>query len=761
MMTEHGNERSGIPVGRQQPFDECGGDEFEEIDFLSIWATIQDCKWLITAIVFFSVLAGEVYCFIATPSYRADALIQIEQSSKTLATGLRELTSQFESEASTSAEIEILQSRTVLGKVVENLHLDIQAFPKYFPVVGAAVAQRYRGEDGSIAEPWFNLSNYAWGGEKIVVESLTVPDELVGAALLLEANGDGRFTVFDPSGNTLLSGKVGDRAQRDLDDDNSIQLFISLLNAHRGTQFVLRRISQLAATEDLQQRFSVAEKGSSGILRLTFVGDNPVTVERILNEIANAYLRQNVERHSEEAAKRLEFLEKQLPSIKERLEASELAFNLYRQKQGSVDLQMETKTLLDQIVSLESALRMLELKRAELRRKLMPSHPQILALDTEIAETRTTLESLNQKASELPATQQELLRYERDVKVDTELYIAQLNGLQELRVAKAGTVGTGRIIDYAVRPVGPESPRPAFVRALALIGGVFLGIVAVFVRNVFRNGVKDPEKVEEALGVPVYATVPHSHEQSRLVGKHWKRGHAREKHSKCLALIAHKAKDTPAVESLRSLRTALHFATLNAGRNSILITGPSPSVGKTFISANLCAVFAQSGKRVLLLDADMRLGHLDRYFGVNATQGLSDYICEDVDLDTVVRPTSVEHLDVIFAGTRPPNPAELLMHERFSSLLNELEKRYDLVLVDSPPVLAATDAVIVGQLAGATVMVVKSNEHSIRELRDAAKRLRQNGVNLRGVVLNDVPARPGSYGYGGYAYRYACKIPSP
>lgn len=753
-MSEYKKEEIQAPDNYNQPFSELGGAEGEGINFHYFWTILWENKWLILAAVGFSILIGRAYCFIATPGYKADSLIQVEnKGTNTLAAGVNQMSSQNVGESSIDAEIEILGSRMVLGKVVENLHLDLKALPKYFPLLGEPMARRSRNTEYAVAEPWFNLTRYAWGGEKIAVETFAVPDTLLGVNLTLVAGKEGGFALLDPEEKVLLDGEVGKLAKRDMGNNQSVRLFISTLKANQGTQFVLQRKSQLAAISALKENFSVKEKNQSGTLELTLLGKDAIAVKNTLNEIVDVYLRQNVEYQSEESQKRLEFLEKQLPMLQDHLNTSERAYNSYRQKSGTVDLESETGALLNAIVSLESEIRSLELKKGELLLNLMPSHPQIILLDSAIRQTRAAVDALYKKSKNLPDTQQELLHLQRDVKVDTELYATLLNSLQELRVAKAGTKGTIRIIDHALLPLGPESPQPALVNKLSLIGGLFLGILMAFVRNaLLTKTVKDPNQVEQALALPVYANILHSEEQIRLVKNRWgtnSKGHQPKQDTS--VLLALEEKNDLAVESLRSLRTSLKFAMLNTRKKSILILGSLPQIGKTFITVNLGIVFAQAGMRVLLMDADMHIPKIHKYFGVDPNQGLSDYVNKDIELEAVILPTLVEGLDIIQAGTICPNPSELLMHERLASLLKQVENRYDLVLIDSPPVLVATDAVILGQLAGATLMVIKSGSHPMSELLETAKRLKQNGVNLRGAIFNDMPIAARGYSYYNYA----------
>jgi tyrosine-protein kinase Etk/Wzc len=224
------------------------------------------------------------------------------------------------------------------------------------------------------------------------------------------------------------------------------------------------------------------------------------------------------------------------------------------------------------------------------------------------------------------------------------------------------------------------------------------------------------------------------------------------------------AMDNPAdlsIEALRSLRTSLHFAMMEAKNNVIAISGPSPGVGKSFISANLAAVLAQSEKRVLIIDADMRKGYLQTQFGMKVDNGLSDFLSGVKTLEDVTKQSQVEGLDVITRGQVPPNPSELLMHENFSKLVEEVSAKYDLVIIDTPPILAVTDPAVVSAHAGSTLLVTRFGQNHIKELELTRNRFEQNGIDVKGVVFNGVVKKASNaYGYYNYEYKSETKLPS-
>lgn len=723
----------------------------DEIDLGRLFGLLLDHKWLIIVITFVFALAGVVYAMLATPIYQGDALVQVERRSSISPLG--DLGDVFgtESEASTSAEVQILQSRMVLGQVVDRVELDTVVQPRTMPVVGDFVLRR------QIPRPAFMQGQaYIWGGESIQVGRFEVADHLRNQPITLRSLGDGRYELRTEE-RVLGVGEVGQLART---DDDAVLLRVAELQAPEGAEFILTKRSRAAAIRSLAGRLNVSEVGggrnaSTGMLRLTLTGPDREEIRHSLDAVAATFLRQNVERQAAQAEQSLDFLEEQAPELRAQLAAAEDNLNQYRVEQDSVDLSSESQAVIQQFIEVERQLNELEFQEAELAQRFTANHPSYQSLLRQKRQLQQQRAELNERVSQLPAAQQEIVRRTRDVEVTQAIYVNVLNKMQEMQIARAGTVGNVRIIDEALVGGGPIEPRKPLIVVLATLLGGMLSVGLVLLRGLLRRGVENPEQIEGA-GLPVYATVPRSDEQDKLI-KRVKHKRDRFASGVATAVLAERHPADNAVEALRGLRTSLHFAMLEANDNRLVITGASPAVGKSFVSVNLAAVCAQAGQRVLLVDADMRKGHIHHAFGGRSQNGLSELLAGKIELDEAVRQGKVEGLDYLARGEAPPNPSELLMNARFSAFLEQVSERYDLVVIDTPPVLAVTDAAIVGRQCGTTLMVARFQVNPVKELQAAARRLETGGVVVKGAILNAMERKAATYYGYGYYYNYSYK----
>lgn len=718
----------------------------EEIDIRRLLGILLDHKkWVMASVLGFA-LIGILYASLATPIYRADALVQIESDSPGN-NPLQEVTSLLGEKPPTLSEIEIIRSRMVLGQAVDLLNLDINVAPVTMPIIGAFLERQGIGRPG-FADGW----GYAFSGESIAVSEMPMSDAYLGKTFTLQVQDSYTYRLRDADGESLGSGKVG---QLSSFSGGDVALRVTSIQAPAGAEFTVQHVPRLAAINGLRGRFEVGEAGSeTGILSWSLTGPDPDAAKKTLNTIADIYYSQNVQRQSEEARKSLEFLNTQVPQIRSQLNQSEEKLNEYRESRDSVDLSLETKSVLERIVNLESQLNELEMSEAEISQRFTKSHPTYQALLEKKAQLQRERDNLDKQVKGLPETQQEILRLQRDVEVTNEIYVQLLNKVQETKIAEASTVGNVRILDNAEVLPAPVAPNKPLLVAVAIIVGLIVGVAAVFLRALFNRGIETQEQIED-LGLPVYATIPLSDEQGKL-NRRVKRSGKEQGRSFPNGLLAARNPADVSVEALRGLRTSLHFAMLEAGDNRLMITGPSPGVGKSFVSVNLAAVCAQSGQRVLVVDADMRKGQIHSAFGAASENGLSDVLSGKQGLEQVIRTVdNVDNLHYVARGMAPPNPSELLMTSRFSEFLAQVSERFDLVIVDSPPILAVTDAAIIGKQVGTTLILARFQTNPVKEMELAISRLKTSGVEPRGAIFNAVERKAATeYGYGYYHYSY-------
>ncbi len=720
-------------------------EDKEEINLMALFDAVYFNRKLVLAFVGLFSLLGGLYVLLAPAVYKADLLIQIEDSSNPANNLLGDVSSLFETKTAASAEIEILQSRMLVSHSVDNLHLDFEAVPRYFPLFGEWLAKRGNVLSGSKSRP---LGGYAWGDEQIEVASFKVPAVLEDVKFILTAEGPGSYHLSEPDSGLEVTGQVG-RDEVWKTSAGEVQLKVTKLVGRTATEFRLVHRSHLEAVQQLQKKLVVTEKGKqSGILSVELEGYKPALVAAILNELGSQYVRQNTERKSAEAQKTLEFLDGFLPDAKKRLEMAEERFVNLRKERGTVDLTEESKLTLQRSVELRTKEAGLRIKREALLKDLTPMHPAVEAVDAELAAIGKEMAKIEEMVKRLPDVEREVMGLTRDVKLNQEMYTSLMNTAQQLLLVKAGKVGNVRVIDYAAVPEEPIKPnRPLFFGLFVLMGG-FFGIFAAFIKHGLSGGIEDPHKIEEETGLSVYASVPVSQKQTALHEKI----HAKVKEN---LILAHQDVHDAAIESLRSFRTALQFGMLDAKNNRVMLSGPTPGVGKSFVSVNFATVMADAGKRILLIDLDLRKGHLNQYLGLPRENGFTDLILGESSPEQVIRKNVIPNLDFISTGVLPPDPNALLLSSRLHGLLDQLSANYDLVIMDTPPVLAVTDATVLSHIAGTIILVTREGTTTLGEVHESIKRFTQVGTAITGILFNGVRQRPTKYGYNSYRYRYS------
>ena len=713
-----------------------------DVDLLALIFSILRGWKTILFLALLGLLIGVLYSRYETTIFKSDALIQIESSSggiSALGSNISDLVASESNLAQTEAEL--IKSRMVLTPVVNLLNLSI-----------------------ILSDPTVDAI------DKIVTNRSYTQENLPESVLLATSNGKAQISQFDVSEDyldksfTLVRSATGFTLSNDLDTFEGqfnktyrfkgtkgiIDIIVNDLPADDNPISITKRSLQ-NTTDAINNALTVTEVGDkTGIIELTMTGSNQDQISRILKQIVLSYIDQNNSRGSEETTRTIAFMETQIPELKQTLEASEKAFNAFRTENGTIDIGQESSILLAENARIDSQLSELRLKKADLTTYYTEEHPLVIQIDDQIAELQSRIQVIDNRIEGLPEVQREFLQLSEDVNINKEIYLNLLKNYQQLQIAQAGQVGFARIIDLPINTYRAIAPKKSLIIMLATLTGLLLGIMLVLLKNLLRNLVKDPDRLESKTGVPVIATIPRSPLLTRI-GKNSKSTNR---------LLAYSDSSSLSYEAIKSLRTSLMFGMPSVSKTGnrakiILITGESPGVGKSFISSNLSEVFAQLNKKVLIIDADMRLGELHKVFAMTQDNGLADYFQDEAHtLVSIIHPTSMDNVDFMPRGKKPNNPASLLSSDKFDTLINELNAHYDYIIIDSPPVLAASDATILSQYADKVLMVTRYDKSIEGQLVYAVKLLNKSNVQVDGIVLNDVKqGLTSKYSYH-YSYTY-------
>lgn len=712
----------------------------DEIDLLALlFALLRGWKTILF-FVLIGLLIGVLYSRYVNPTFKSDALIQIDDKSgglPALGENISELLGSQDSKAQTEAEL--VRSRMILEPVVNLLNLRISLSDPQISYVdriknnrtdtqiNSPEAVALRTADGQAAISQFNVS------QGYLNQDFTLTRTDSGFLL---SNG------FDD-----FKGQLN-QSEKFKGVDGQLQITVTDLpsNSHPVT---ITKKSLQATTNEINQALSVVEKGKqTGIIELSMTGPNQEQASLILKEIVLSYIGQNQSRGSEDTTKTITFMETQIPVLKEKLEDSEAVFNEFRKKYGTIDVAKEAELLLTENSQIDLQLNELKLKKADLTTYYTEEHPLVIQINEQLQVLNSRKQEIDTTIGGLPELQREFLKLSQDTEINREIYLTLLKNYQQLQIAKAGQTGFARIIDLPISTFKAIAPKKALIWMLGLIVGLMLGSMLVLIKNLLRNVVKDPERLEAKTGIPVIATIPRSPLLTRL-------GKSKKSQNR---LLAYADSNSLSYEAIKSLRTNLMFGMPTISDSAqrakvILVTGESPGVGKSFISSNLSEVFAQLNKKVLIVDADMRLGELHKMFNMTQDNGLGDYLAHDVAITTVVHPTIMDNVDFMPRGQHPHNPASLLSGDKFTTMMTELNAHYDYIILDSPPILAASDAIIMSQYADKVLMVTRYDKSIEGQVVYAIKQMHKANVQVDGIILNDV--QQGLMSKYSYHYSYA------
>ena len=708
----------------------------DEIDLASILNQLSENRWLILIVTLFALAAGVFYSSRQIPQYQSDVLLQIESGQSSFGqTGGMSQQFMFRSTGSdaSSTQTALMQSRYILEPVIQSLGLDISVSPKRGSAWSWVTSLRKKTAQVALFE---------------------VPRKLINHSFNLVFDKPDHVSVYNSAGYLLLQGPVGTLITS---TDKTIRLQVNAINAPVGTRFSLVKHASAPIVKSLAHRLKIIESNgssrlSTGIMELSLTGEDPVKVIHTLNAIAKITQAKDAQKKSQEAAQTLEFLYHQLPLTKGLLEKAETGLNQYRAKSGKIDIKQQTQFVLNRLSDMDNQLSVLRIKKIDMLQRYTVAHPLIMALNTQTNAIEIQRHQMEKELKKLPASDQIAVNLMRDVGVKKTLYLLLLSKIQELEVVKAGTVSSVHILSYAKLPDAPLSGKKPLIYLASVILGVILSFIIIAGRKLISPRVNDPHWGEKHFNIANLAIIPYCKEQTQNALKF------KDQSVQQLPLLAHANPRNLAIESLRSLRTSLQVTLTCASNNIISILGVSPGVGKSFVSANLAYLLAAGGKRVLLIDGDLRRGTLHKYMSVPPMPGLAEAINKTAIVDNAITKTLHKNLFFLPRGIYPTNPSELLMSDYFKQLMTTFAQQFDIVVIDTAPVLLVTDAVIIGAIAATNYLIMGAGAHQPGDVEMVIKRLSSSNVQVQGTIFNfyqneTITRSYGQYGkYGKYGY---------
>ena len=702
------------------------GPKDDEIDLRQLWDVLSFNKYKIIASGSVGLLLAMVYLIVTSPVYEANALVQVEADKQNQILG--DMQSLLGGASTKSdAEINLARSRMVLGRTVENLKTDEVITYKTLPVIGL------------FSQPEVKASS------ALGVNVFSVTPDYENEIFILTYHGGDKYTILVPEvkkkAAIAIDGEVGK-----LISYNGILLNVKNIKSASGQNFQLIKQSKLKAIEEIKNNLSIGDVGKdTGILAFNFVGTDKEKIQIVLNSVVRNYEHQDKEFGVLSAGRSLDFIEKQLPVIKASLRESEDKLNEFRHKNATLDLSLEAQSVMQNLTKIESELTSIDTKEAEVSELFTKDHPSYQALIEKKKVLQKAKDDLVKRVAAMPQLQQDVIRLTRDVEIEQQVYMQLLNKQQEFSIMKASNAGNVRIVDTAVTLEEPIKPKKPLILLLLTMGFAAIATLYFIIKSLFNRGVNGTEAFDQ-IGVDVLASIPLSLVQKNKDGLFVK---TNKKKNACTDfLLAQNLPTDPAVEAIRALRTSVYFTLMDAKNNVLMVSGATSSVGKSFVSTNLAVVMAQSAKKVLLVDSDMRKGYVHEMLHQPIGSGLSDVLSGAMSFNEAIRTTEIEGLDFVSRGDVPVNPAELLMKANLETLLAEVSGRYDYVILDAPPIMAVTDAAILGQQAGTTIIVARYGLTTEQDIENCVVRFANSNVVVKGAILNGVEKSANNY----YAY---------
>ncbi len=731
-----------------------GLDEEEQplqlIDYMRI---LYRGRWIIAFSFLFVFIATVIYTFKMPPTYEASTTLLIE-SSNSMEQSLFNLTS-FGSPANMlTNQMEILKSRNIAERVVRKLEeSDVRDSISFFQPQ----------EDGT--ELTFN------DRVEIVMNSMEVEPKRDTDILTLTYQAGSAFEAAYIA-NTIAQEFAQQNAETNRLEVTEMRKFIEdrlrikakeLKNSEEQLRNFQQRekIASLdAETTELVSRLSEAESMlESAKIELQTKSSLLQNVEAKLNErkkslgvnlteTSTPFIEALQEKLADAEAERAIFISALKANAPANKESYLLQLKAYDEKIKTLREQLKGEA--QKLVESNMISDPLKISQ-DLVTEVITLTGEINAAKAKIDALQGVLQKYNKRLEELPDKVLQLARLQRKEQVDEKTYIMLTQKLEEAKIQESAQARNVRIIDTAIKPLKPVKPNKKMNLILGVLLGLGLGVGITFLIEYMDRSVRKPEDLER-IGFNVIATIPRI-ELEKVEEAKKQRFENGKFESR---LITHIDPKSPVSEAYRTLRTNLQFSKIEKKLRSILVTSAGPKEGKSTTAANLAITMAQVGNKVVIIDADLRRPILHSAFGISRENGLTNYLAGSLSYEEMLQNSFLENLKVVPSGVLPPNPAELLATQKMEDLLGKLQEDFDVVIIDSPPVIAVTDASILSTKVDGTLLVVYAGQTERDAVKRATSMLTSVSARILGIVLNgfDVQGIYGSYYYYYYHHYY-------
>ena len=493
-----------------------------------------------------------------------------------------------------------------------------------------------------------------------------------------------------------------------------------------------------------QHRLTAKLVKDTHVIKLDFQAESPILAAKAANALANAYIEDQLASRMAMTKQATGWMEKRLKVLKKNLQVSEQALQNYKEKNHLIDVKGVNTLTANEVDALTSKMVDARARYSELRKRYGSLHPKLIAARSELKAAQRELAAGKARIQIIGRKSVKLREYQRQVDSNRALYDTFLSHLKEASQSVDLHATNARIVDPAVPPVKPFKPKKGLILALAFFASLMLGVLLAFLYEALDKTIKSSEDIEEKLGLPLLGVLPL-----------FKGGRKNGQQQVVSSLDQH---GTSYAEAVRTIRTGLVLSNLDNPHKVILVTSSVPGEGKSTVSINLAMAMGKM-ERVLLLGADLRRPSLGRALGLdkNNRVGLIDILAETEEFNRCFHHLDDANIDILLCGKIPPNPLEMLSSDRFAALIGVLEKNYDRIIIDSPPLQAVSDSLVLARYAKAVVYVVEADQTHEKAIRGGVKQLQQQKAPLVGLVLNKVDmAKAAKYGYtyGGYYDHY-------